>query len=84
MPDPLRVVNLDKTATKFADVTNFPSDCLYTEKEVEEHDKIRQQEMAKQQAPALAMAGVNAAKTLSETDIGGNSALAALTGAPVQ
>lgn len=84
VPDPLRVVNLDKTATKFADVTNFPSDCLYTEKEVEEHDKIRQQEMAKQQAPALAMAGVNAAKTLSETDIGGNSALAALTGAPVQ
>ena len=84
VPDPLRVLNLDKTAMKFADVTNFPSDCLYTEKEVAEHDRVRQEEMAKAQAPQLAMAGVNAAKTLSETEIGGNSALAALTGAPIQ
>lgn len=83
VPDPLRVVNLDKTATKFADVTNFPSDCLYTDDEVKLHDQIRQQETAKAQAPAQAMAGVTAAKTLSETPIGGNTALSALTGQPI-
>lgn len=80
IPDPLRKVNLDKTAEKFADVTNFPSDCLYTDKEVEDHDKIRSAETAKAQAPAQAMAGVTAAKTLSETNTGGQTALSQLLG----
>ena len=52
--------------------------------EVAEHDRVRQEEMAKAQMPQQLMAGVTAAKTLSETEIGGNSALAALTGAPIQ
>ena len=80
VPDPLRKVNLDKAAEKFADYTNFPADCLYTDKEVADHDKIRQQEMAKAQAPQQAMAGVQAAKTLSDTKVGGDSALSALMG----
>ncbi len=82
IPDPLRKVNLDKTAEKFADVTNFPSDCLYTDQEVQDHDKIRQQETAKAQAPQAAMAGVTAAKTLSETNTGGQTALSQLLGTP--
>lgn len=80
IPDPLRKVNLDKTAEKFADVTNFPSDCLYTDQEVEDHDKIRHAETAKAQAPAQAMAGVTAAKTLSETNTGGQTALSQILG----
>jgi len=84
IPDPLRKVNLDKTAEKFADVTNFPSDCLYTDDEVKQHDQIRMQEQQKAQAPQAAMAAVTAAKTLSETNTGGQTALSALTGAAPQ
>ena len=80
IPDPLRRVNLDKTAEKFADVTNFPSDCLYTEDEVKQHDAIRQQEMAKAAAPQQMGAAVQAAKTLSETNTGGQTALSQLLG----
>ncbi len=57
VPDPLRTVNLDKSAKKFADVTNFPADLLYTDDEVAQHDKIRQEEQQKAQAPQQAMAG---------------------------
>jgi hypothetical protein len=81
VPDPLRIVDLDKSARRFSDVTNFPIDCLFTDKEVVQHDKLRQQAMAQAQAPAQAMAGVTAAKTLSETNVGdSNNALAQLLG----
>lgn len=80
VPDPLRTVNLDKSARRFAEVTNFPTDCLFTDKEVATHDKIRQQEMQKAQAPQQAMAAVQAAKTLSDTKVGGDSALSTLLG----
>jgi len=82
IPDPLRKVNLDKTAEKFADVTNFPSDCLYTDDEVKEHDKIREQASQGAQAPEQMTAAVNAAKTLSETNTGGQTALSQLLGTP--
>lgn len=80
LPDPLRKVNLDKTAEKFADVTNFPSDCLYTDDEVKAHDQIRHQETAKAAMPQQAMAAVQAAETLSKTNTGGQTALSALLG----
>jgi Bacteriophage head to tail connecting protein len=83
VPDPLRVMNLDKAARKYADLNNFPSDCLFTEDEVEKHDQAREEATKQAQAPQLAMAGVNAAKTLSQTQLpnapGGN-ALGALLG----
>jgi hypothetical protein len=80
VPDPLRVVNLDKSARKFGDFTNFPSDCLFTDQEVQTHDQIRQKAMAAQQQPQQAMAAVEAAKTLSQTSTGGGTALGALIG----
>ena len=81
VPDPLRVVNLEGSARAFAEVTDFPLHLLFTEQEVQQHDQIRMQEQQKAQAPQQAMAAVNAAKTLSETQIpGGNSALGALLG----
>lgn len=83
LPDPLRVVNLDKTSRAFADVTDFPLDLLFTDDEVAQHDQVRSQEMQKakmeQQAPGAAMAAVNAAKTLSDTQMpDGQSGLAGL------
>lgn len=81
VPDPLRCVNLDKTARKFADVTDFWSDCVFTDQEVQEHDAARAKAMQAAQAPQQAMAAVTAAKTLSETGLpNGDSALSAMLG----
>ena len=80
VPDPIRVVDLDKSARHYAQVANFPSELLFTDDQVTEHDKIRQQEMEKAKAPQDAMAAVTAAKTLSDTQLPGGSALGALMG----
>ena len=82
VPDPLRTVNLDASAKEFGDATDFPSHLFYTADQVAQHDKIRQEEMQKAQAPQQAMAAVNAAKTLSDTNIHGGNALGAVLGAP--
>lgn len=82
--DPLRIVNLDNLARVTADIMNLPEKCLYSPEEVHEHDAIREKMLAQQkqqaQAPQLAMAGVQAAKTLSDTRIPGGSALGAMLG----
>ena len=81
VPDPLRTVNLDASAREFGEATDFPTHLFFTADQVAQHDQIRQQEMAKAQAPQQAMAAVNAAKTLSQTQIpGGQSALGGLLG----
>lgn len=84
LPDPLRNFNLDKTSRYYGDINNYPSDCMYTEDQVEQHDQAREKAVAQQkaqaQAPALAMAGVKAAQTLSQTQVPGGSALGALMG----
>lgn len=80
VPDPIRTFNLDRAARKYAMSNNFPSDCIFTEEEIKQHDAARQAIMAKQQAPQLAMAGVQAAKTLSETQVPGGNALGAILG----
>jgi hypothetical protein len=83
VPDPIRVFDLDKAARRYADLNQFPADCLFTEDEVKQHDAAREQAKQQAQAPAMAMAGVTAARTLSQTQLpnapGGN-ALAALVG----
>ena len=80
LPDPLRGLKLDEAARKYAEVNNFPSDLWWTPQEVLQHDQARAKAMSQQQAPGNAMAAVSAAKTLAETPMGGNTALAALTG----
>jgi hypothetical protein len=80
VPDPLRTINLDKAARKYADVNNVDPDILFTPQEVQEHDAARQQAMSQAQAPAQAMAGVQAAKTLADTPLGNDSALSRMLG----
>ena len=80
VPDPLRRINLDKAIQKYADLNNFPSDCLFSDVEVQQHDQARQQAKQAAATPQLAMAGVQAAKTLSETQVPGGSALGAIMG----
>lgn len=84
VPDPVRTVNLDKALAHYGTLVNFPADCMFPPKEVAIHDAIRTQEMqkaqAQQQGPQQAMAAVTAAKTLSETNMGGPTALNAMLG----
>lgn len=85
VPDPLRTVNWDKFLAHYGELVDVPSMLFYSDGEVVEHDKIRHEELMKAQAPEQAMAGVQAAKTLSETQLpNGSSALGALVGAPGQ
>jgi hypothetical protein len=80
VPDPLRVLNLDKAYRRYAEINNLDPDLMFTEDEVADHDKIRAKAQQQAQQPQQLMAGVTAAKTLSETQLpGGNNALGALT-----
>lgn len=78
VPDPLRIFNLDKTGRKYAEISSFPSECIFTEAEVKQHDVAREQGKQQAQAPGQAMAAVTAAKTLSETQVPGGNALSAM------
>lgn len=80
VPDPLRVVNLDKSARKYGDVNNFPADCLFTDQEVLEQDEARAKATQQAQLPGQAAAAVDAAKTLADTQIAPGNALSALVG----
>jgi hypothetical protein len=81
VPDPLRVLNLDASMRKYTDRMNFPADCVFGKDEVAEHDAAR--DKAAQQAKVMqaTLPTVQAAKTLSETPVGGGqSALSSLLG----
>lgn len=80
LPDPLRKVNLSKATEHFADAMNIPADLLFTDEEVAEHDKARDQAQQQAQVPGQAAAAVDAAKTLSQTNTGPGNALSALMG----
>ncbi len=85
VPDPLRILDLDKSMRHYADLNGYPADCLYTEDEVKQHDQIRAEENQKAAVPAEGLAAVDAAKTLSDTQLpGGNTALGAMLGATPQ
>ena len=80
VPDPIRNFNLDKAAKKYAKANNYPADAIYTEQEVAQHDQARQAAIKAAQQPQALMAGVTAAKTLSQTQVPGGNALGALLG----
>jgi hypothetical protein len=80
VPDPIRVINLDKSVREYADKSNYPAACIFTEKEVMEHDKVRAKAAQQAAAPNQAMAAVDAAKSLSQTQIAPGNALGALLG----
>ena len=80
VPDPIRVFNLDKAARKYAIANNYPSDAIFTDQEVKQHDAARAAALKQAQQPQALMAGVTAAKTLSETQVPGGNALGAILG----
>lgn len=82
LPNPLRVLNLDKAMREYADLNNYPISCVFTDEEVAEHDQARKQAQQQAAAGPNLMAAVQAAHTLSQTPVGGGgTALDAITGA---
>lgn len=80
LPDPLRIVNLDQAYREYMKLAQFPTNCTFTVDQVETHDQAREKAQQAAQAPQALMAGVQAAQALSSTQMGGNTALSALTG----
>lgn len=81
VPDPIRILNLDEALRVYGDMTNFPAKVMFSDKEVQEHDEQRAQAQQRMQAAQTTLPAVQAAKTLSETQVnGGQNALQAMLG----
>ncbi len=84
LPDPLRTINLDKALSHYADLNNFPDDCIFTADEVQQHDQIRAKAKQAAEIPGQALAAVKAAQTMAQTPTGPGTALSAVMGGPPQ
>lgn len=84
LPDPLRVINLDNTLRELADMNNMPQTCLFSVDEVKANDQAAQAGKAQAEVLPTTLAGVKAAKALSETSVGGGSLLNSLLTGNVQ
>jgi hypothetical protein len=67
-------------AVELSELASVPSRFVYSDQQVQQHDAARAKAVQQAQAPQQAMAAVTAAKTLSETQLGGGNALGALFG----
>jgi hypothetical protein len=81
LPNPVRIINLEKALREYGEVSNFPLDLFYTDDQVQENDKAHAAAQQQAQGPQSLMAAVQAAHTLSQTSTGPGNALSALTGA---
>lgn len=82
-PSPLLTINLGKSLRRYAEKTNFPEDCLYTDQEVQQMAAAKAKAQQAQQMAAAAPQLVQAAQGLSGIPVGGGqSALSAMTGLP--
>jgi hypothetical protein len=79
--DPIRIMDLDKSLRKYGELTNFSSDLFFTDDQVKQMDAARAKQAQAQQVLAATPATVDAAQTLSNTNVGGGrSALQAVFG----
>lgn len=78
LPNPIRVINLDKFVREYGDASGFPISLFYTEGEVAENDKVHAQAQQAAAAPGNLAAAVQAAHTLAATPTAPGSALTAL------
>lgn len=80
LPDPLRIVDLDKAYRKYGKLSSIDPDIIYTDDQVQQHDQARNQVVQQHAAMAATAPAVAAAKSLSETPLDGNTALSAMLG----
>lgn len=80
-PNPLRIVNLDKSARIYLDRIGFPAAGLYSEAEVETADRAKMQQAHEAQLMQAIPQTAQAAESLSNVDVGGGmNAVQALLG----
>jgi len=70
-PEALDNVNFDEAVREYADLLTVTQKLLVAKEERDRVRKLRLQQMQAAQQAQMAMAGVQGAKTLSETDVGG-------------
>jgi hypothetical protein len=75
VPDPLRVFDLDKAARIYAEQSNFPLEAILSVDVVQAHDAMRNKMAMQNQQMGQAMAGMQAAHTLSKTSTEHGNAL---------
>jgi len=75
VPDPIRVINLDKAMQTYAKLSNFPSGAMYTDQEIAKQDAARAKMSQQAQQMNTTMAGVQAAQALSKTNTQPGNAL---------
>lgn len=80
VPDPIRILDLDKAMRHYSELNNFPADCVFTDDQVAQHDQVRAKVQQQAQVPGQAAAAVDAAKTLADTKIQPGTALGAMLG----
>lgn len=82
-PSPLRVINMEKSLRIYAGKVKYPEAGLYSDRELQANDAAKAKAKEQEQVAAAALPAVQAAKTLSETQLGGGkTALGAMLGAP--
>ena len=70
-PDALDNIDFDEAVREYADLIGVTQKLIMAQQKRDALRKARMQQMQAAQAPKLAMAGVQGAKALSETDVGG-------------
>ncbi len=81
-PEALDNVDFDETVREYADLIGVTQKLIVAQQKRDAIRKQRAQQAAQQQAAQMSMAGVQGAKTLSETDVGGGqNALMKMIGA---
>jgi multidrug resistance efflux pump len=81
VPDPVRIIDLDKALREYGRLTNFPVNTFFSTEQVQQIDEQKQQQNQQQQAAQATLPAVQAANTLSKTDVGnGQSALQTILG----
>ena len=79
-PDILDNIDFDQVMQHYGDFVGVPPDSMNPPEEVVQTRQARQQQEQMAQAAQMAESAAGSAKLLSEADLGGNNALAALTG----
>jgi hypothetical protein len=78
---PIRIINLDKALRRYGDLVSAPEDIYYTDDQVKQADAQKDKMAQEQHAMAATLPAVQAAKGLSETQLGGGqNALSAILG----
>lgn len=81
-PNPIDNIDLDQSLRTYGDKIGFPSNCWITPEKVAQKRAAKAKAMQEQTAMQATLPAVTAAKTLSETNVGGGqNALAAMIGA---